>query len=359
MLRWYPRPLILRLNSSRILAVATSCKALALSAKTICDGIDPSNPIDTFKLFRDKTLIIADAVWSKFSGGLFKVETICVAVQIVSNRWYISRYVWIAVFIKNVYGSFDHLFFSDLPAIDITLGEVSIEPYFDHAFFVDANMLLLDFEIAVLACDDLEAEKCLKVEMEAIWEGNMLYICQSDRYFFDKEGTLMVGGAELLLLLFLEEDPWDELRVLRPELEGFLLMLILFAVFWVYIVLLDVKSGVLSTSPEAVGVGSFHQIPLFLAEWVYLTMIAAHDLFLQSLYYIFKLRFIPSLRLHYQNQLILSSRCKKTYSDSIESNYYFNINHEGLRICGYNWYSYSIYKDQLLNAANKLPMIFC
>lgn len=209
MFRWDSWSFILSLNPSGILAVSTCSKAFAFVTQPICYSIDTSNFINAFQLFRYKALVKADAVRSKLSGGLFEIECICIAVKIVSNSWYISRNVWIAIFIKNVNGTFDHLFLSDLPTIDVALGEVSIEPYFDHTFFIDANVLLLDFEMSILACDDLEAKKCLKVKMETIWEGNMLYICQSDGYFFNKEWTMMVGGAELLPLLFLEEDPCD------------------------------------------------------------------------------------------------------------------------------------------------------
>jgi hypothetical protein len=49
----------------------------------------------------------------------------------------------------------------------------------------------------------------LVVEMDEVGVGDMFYVGESDGYFFDEKAVLVVGGAELVLVVFLEVDGCD------------------------------------------------------------------------------------------------------------------------------------------------------
>lgn len=111
----------------------------------------------------------------------------------------------VAVFVEDIHDAFQHLFLCYFASVDVAPGEIPVKPDFNDCLFVNADVLLLNFEKAILLGDGLEARERLKVEMEAVWERYVFDIGQSDRDFLDKEGTLMCSRAELMLFLLPEE----------------------------------------------------------------------------------------------------------------------------------------------------------
>ena len=103
------------------------------------------------------------------------------------------------------------------------LWKVSIHPDLHHSSLVDSDVVFFYLEVSKFLTDLLEAVKRLEVEMDGIWVGNMLDIWQSDGSFFNEEGGVVTGGAELVLALFLEVGSRYELFMIFSHLEYLLL----------------------------------------------------------------------------------------------------------------------------------------
>lgn len=73
-------------------------------------------------------------------------------------------------------------------------------------------------------------------------------------------------------------------------MEGLSLMLVLLAVLRVYVVLLDVQGGVLSTAPEGARSRALDEVPLLLVKCTYLGRVVPHDFLPYALYIIYSNR---------------------------------------------------------------------
>ena len=142
-------------------------------------------------------------------------------------------------------------------------------------------MVFLDLEAAVVAGDGGEAGECLVVEVQVVWEGDVLDVTQPDRHPLHVQRVATAAPAQLALPpLLLKVQPRHQLPVPVPHLEHLPLLPVLLLPRREQVVLLHLDRPVDLVAPEGVGGVLFEELPVVGVEGVLVVVVVAHLLLL-------------------------------------------------------------------------------
>lgn len=125
----------------------------------------------------------------------------------------------------------------------MTFGEVGVQPDLDPAVAVDADEVFLGMEVAHKVEQLFEAVEAAEQHVQILGVGDIFDVAESDRHVLDVDSGVVVGIAELLGLLAVDELGVDDGVLSLPPLEKLQVFLVLGLVVEVDLVLLDLLVG--------------------------------------------------------------------------------------------------------------------
>lgn len=121
--------------------------------------------------------------------------------------------------------------------------EVGVQPDFDSAIAVDAYEILLNSEVADEMEQFFEAIEAAEKNIQIFREGDIFNITEPNRHMFDIYPSVVVGVAELLGFLGVDELGVDNGVFALPPLEKLQVLLVLGLIMEVDLVLLQLLAG--------------------------------------------------------------------------------------------------------------------
>lgn len=134
---------------------------------SVCDEIGASSMVHAVQFIGNESIIVGFDIWVQLSFGLVKSQSIGIAIEVVSNGWYVlSDLVRITIFVYDIDDAFDHLLLRDLASDDRVVGKVFTKPNFDNAHLIDANVWLLNLKkVIYFLSEQVKSMKTLVIEM--------------------------------------------------------------------------------------------------------------------------------------------------------------------------------------------------